>query len=50
MYKDLSQKSKRPPAVASLFYPGDIEELRNEVRNFLNGDITKNGNGRIFIV
>ena len=41
MYKDLSQKSTRPPAVASMFYPGDFEELRNEVLSYLNGSICK---------
>ena len=36
MEKDFSQKKTRPPAVANMFYPGDIEELRYEVRGYLN--------------
>jgi len=41
MYKNLSQKSTRLPAVASMFYPGDFEELRHELRGYLNGSICK---------
>lgn len=29
-------KKIRPPAVASMFYPGDVTELRNAVRNYLH--------------
>ena len=32
---------KRPPAVASMFYPGVFEELRSEVRKYLRGNISK---------
>ena len=39
MDKNLSQKRTRYPAVASMFYPGDFEELRYEVRSYLNGSI-----------
>ena len=41
MDKDLSQKRIRLPAVASLFYPGDFEELRSDVRSYLNEGMYK---------
>jgi len=36
MISENPPKKIRPPAVASTFYPGNVTELRNEVRNFLH--------------
>ena len=36
-----TEKNIRPPAVASMFYPGGTAELRKEVQNYLSNARTE---------
>jgi len=36
-----TEKNIRPPAVASMFYPGRAAELRKEVQNYLSNAETE---------
>ena len=42
-----TEKNIRPPAVASMFYPGDTAELRKAVQNYLSNAGTEEDDPKV---